>query len=104
MDTDEPIEEPKPMVIDSTPPLPKKPHFPFMEVILASPDTPSTSSTSTAEKVVGDSTEKKPEVDNQPLPNVVIGSEAWHTHFPNEWIPIITRDVVRQSTQVRTNE
>lgn len=33
------------------------------------------------------------------LPNVVIGSEPWHTVTPRDWIPIITRDIQRQRRQ-----
>ncbi|XP_030750406.1 large proline-rich protein bag6-A isoform X2 [Sitophilus oryzae] len=35
----------------------------------------------------------------EPLPNVVWGSEPWHRHTPEEWVPIITRDVPRQRRQ-----
>lgn len=32
----------------------------------------------------------------EPLPHVVPGTAAWHRNFPNEWLPIITRDIERQ--------
>ncbi|GLV33829.1 uncharacterized protein CBL_11286 [Carabus blaptoides fortunei] len=35
----------------------------------------------------------------EPLPNVVIGSEPWHRGLSAEWIPIITRDTQRQRRQ-----
>ncbi|XP_061392235.1 mucin-19 [Musca vetustissima] len=37
------------------------------------------------------------EVDDEPLPNVVAGSSPWHRNFPNDWLPIITRDIQRQT-------
>lgn len=37
------------------------------------------------------------EVDDEPLPAVVAGSAPWHRNFPNDWLPIITRDVQRQA-------
>lgn len=37
------------------------------------------------------------EVDEEPLPSVVPGSAAWHRNFPNDWLPIITRDIQRQT-------
>uniref|UniRef100_A0A1A9WD07 BCL2-associated athanogene 6 n=1 Tax=Glossina brevipalpis TaxID=37001 RepID=A0A1A9WD07_9MUSC len=34
---------------------------------------------------------------DEPLPTVVAGSEPWHRNFPNDWLPIITRDMQRQT-------
>ncbi|XP_065362471.1 large proline-rich protein bag6 isoform X5 [Calliphora vicina] len=42
-------------------------------------------------------TTSQPEVDDEPLPSVVSGSATWHRHFPNDWLPIITRDMQRQT-------
>ncbi|KAM7358973.1 uncharacterized protein ACRADG_003747 isoform 2-T4 [Cochliomyia hominivorax] len=42
-------------------------------------------------------TTSQPEVDDEPLPAVVPGSATWHRHFPNDWLPIITRDIQRQT-------
>lgn len=42
-------------------------------------------------------TTSQPEVDDEPLPSVVPGSATWHRHFPNDWLPIITRDMQRQT-------
>lgn len=38
-------------------------------------------------------------LDLESLPNVVIGSEPWHQVTPNDWIPIITRDIQKQRRQ-----
>lgn len=38
-------------------------------------------------------------MDGEPLPDVVLGSEAWHNVLPSEWVPIIARDSQRQRRQ-----
>ncbi|KAL1501299.1 hypothetical protein ABEB36_006645 [Hypothenemus hampei] len=37
--------------------------------------------------------------DPEPFPNVVWGSEPWHRQTPEEWVPIITRDIQKQKKQ-----
>ena len=37
--------------------------------------------------------------DQEPLPNIVLGAEPWHGQVPEDWVPIITRDVQRQRRQ-----
>ncbi|XP_044253618.1 large proline-rich protein BAG6 isoform X2 [Tribolium madens] len=37
--------------------------------------------------------------DSEPVPNIVLGSEPWHSQVPEDWVPIITRDVQRQRRQ-----
>lgn len=37
--------------------------------------------------------------DTEPVPNIVLGSEQWHSQVPDDWVPIITRDVQRQRRQ-----
>ncbi|XP_075161945.1 uncharacterized protein LOC142234660 isoform X2 [Haematobia irritans] len=37
------------------------------------------------------------EADVEQLPSVIPGSAPWHRNFPNEWLPIITRDIQRQT-------
>ncbi|CAH1726122.1 large proline-rich protein bag6-B isoform X2 [Aphis gossypii] len=39
------------------------------------------------------------EIINEPLPEVVIGSQDWHHNVPSEWVPVITRDSQRQRRQ-----
>lgn len=38
-------------------------------------------------------------MDTDTLPDVLLGSEAWHTTLPSDWVPIITRDTQRQRRQ-----
>ncbi|XP_052846431.1 large proline-rich protein BAG6 isoform X5 [Drosophila gunungcola] len=33
------------------------------------------------------------------MPSVVVGSEPWHMSFPNDWLPVITRDLQTQTEQ-----
>lgn len=33
------------------------------------------------------------------LPSIVLGSASWHGQVPDNWVPIITRDVQRQRRQ-----
>ena len=37
------------------------------------------------------------------LPSVVPGSEPWHRDFPNNWLPILTRDIRTQEQVSRTS-
>ncbi|XP_025206155.1 large proline-rich protein bag6-B isoform X2 [Melanaphis sacchari] len=39
------------------------------------------------------------EIINEPLPEVVIGSQDWHHNVPSEWVPVIARDSQRQRRQ-----
>uniref|UniRef100_A0A2S2PR33 Large proline-rich protein BAG6 n=1 Tax=Schizaphis graminum TaxID=13262 RepID=A0A2S2PR33_SCHGA len=39
------------------------------------------------------------EIINEPLPEVVIGSQDWHHSVPSEWVPVIARDSQRQRRQ-----
>lgn len=37
--------------------------------------------------------------DPEPLPNIVLGSESWHSQVPEDWVPIIARDSQKQRRQ-----
>lgn len=51
------------------------------------------------EKVEEPVTEALVAMDTENLPDVLIGSEAWHNALPSEWVPIIARDTQRQRRQ-----
>ncbi|XP_044762734.1 large proline-rich protein BAG6 isoform X2 [Coccinella septempunctata] len=59
-----------------------------MEVEEAQPESASDNEPSTLPK--------PKETVTEPLPNVVHGSQPWHSQVPADWVPIITRDVQQQ--------
>ncbi|VVC43920.1 Hypothetical protein CINCED_3A020784 [Cinara cedri] len=60
-------------------------------------DAAQTSRVGNAER--SNSTLPSQEIVNEPLPEVVIGSQEWHHSVPSEWVPVITRDTQRQRRQ-----